>query len=141
MSRKYLEVLGEAATAAVNSTPGAMPVAMVLNNERPTSYVALPGVALAIGGALAWDKHRWLGLTAGHALGSNAYDLAKGSKSEKISAACRVAIAGAAVGGSLHMKKRPVVGYFAGLAAGALLSAVVPGSDMNKLYKSMMKAA
>lgn len=120
------------------SPPAAAATAVAVKPSHPQAMQILKARVLPAGvgagvGYYAWKKHHWLGAFMGAAVGDNAYRLWRGVGDDRKGALGDLVAAGAAVGGSLYMKKRPVVGFLGGAALGAVVSSFVPGSTANAI--------
>ena len=83
---------------------------------QPFAVTAGAGVL----GSLLWTKHPVLGFLGASALGSNVFDVARGSERWQ-TAGRRLGKHVVAVAGSLAMPHHPMFGYIAGAVAGDLL--------------------
>lgn len=151
---KYGDMLGaispsasgvaHAADVVAALTPPARTGTEIAKSDEPTPSVSrsvmalVPGVLGAGVGALTWKGHRVLGAVSGHAIASTALPIIRGGADRK-RALCQLGVEGAAVAGSLMWEEHPFAGFFGGLVAGAVVSAFVPGSPANELYKKYIK--
>jgi hypothetical protein len=119
-------VKADSQAAAATSPAQITKIMERFRGKMRTSVV--PGLVVGTVGAVAWKKHRVLGFLAGDALGMNAYDIAKGSKTERISAVCNLGVTGAAVAASLNWHKHPFWGYVLGSIGASIVTSFVPGN-------------
>jgi hypothetical protein len=100
-------------------------------DRSATVATALGGlVPTAVGGGVGytmWKKHKVLGFLAGSAAANIAWDNLRHGEYKK--AAVSAAVTGAAVLGSLKMKKHPVLGFIGAMVVGTIVAANVDGTN------------
>ena len=150
---KYTTVMGVSPTASGAKKAADIVAALAPPSSKSTAMVAAggsslvgeakkmaPGLAGAGVGYFAWKKHPVLGILAGHAVGSNAMELATGDRKKAL---CNLAVEGAGIYGALKYGKgrtgRSVLGYVAGAVAGAVATYFVPGSPARDAYDKWRK--
>lgn len=99
----------------------------------PTAVI-LAGAGAGIAGFSLIKEHRVLGFLAGDSIGMNAFRIYRGEGDDRKLAACNLATMACLVVGSLAVPKHPFWGGLAGFAVGVAATALVPGSNSNKLF-------
>ncbi len=120
----WYEVLG----ATAPSVTVAPAVALVRSDAQPLStpriVAGLAGNTVgAIAGWKLWQKHRWLGLFTGAAVGGGTVSLVSGPS--KSHALVTLGSAGAAVGLSKAWRKHPIAGWLIGGLVGSIAGTLI----------------
>lgn len=116
-------------------SPSSSMVARAGLGDVPVAYVVAPAMATGLAGYALCKSHPVLGFFAGEAVGANAYRLYRRQGNDVRIAGCGLATQAVAVTGSLLWKKHSFYGYLLGFAVGSAASALVPGSNANKLFR------